>query len=138
MIGYGPNDIEILRSAMKLNPDMDLVAEAKMDGTLVAMRRQYPASVRSGSFASFPPAEASSVPNVVPTMSASQVDMSTGIRSRHRGFDFATEENGVAMRRIQTNLSERRTSSRQLAQTMAHTPKRKKLLSLLKRKPAAS
>ncbi len=41
--------------------------------------------------------------------------MSTGIRSVHRGFDFATEENGVAMRRMQSNLSERRESNRNLA-----------------------
>jgi phospholipid-translocating ATPase len=40
--------------------------------------------------------------------------MATGERSVHRGFDFSTEENGVAMRRMQTNLSERRQSSRNL------------------------
>lgn len=47
--------------------------------------------------------------------SASRTDMSTGVRSVHRGFDFATEEHGVAMRRMQSNLSERRQSSRNLA-----------------------
>jgi len=34
--------------------------------------------------------------------------MSTGLVSVDRGFDFATEEHGVEIRRIQTNLSERR------------------------------
>ena len=34
--------------------------------------------------------------------------MSTGLVSVDRGFDFATEEHGVEMRRVQTNLSERR------------------------------
>ncbi|RPD56361.1 phospholipid-translocating P-type ATPase [Lentinus tigrinus ALCF2SS1-7] len=38
---------------------------------------------------------------------ASRTDMSTGLRSVNRGFDFATEENGVAMQRIQSHLSER-------------------------------
>ena len=38
---------------------------------------------------------------------ASQIDMATGLRSQSRGFDFATEENGVAMRRMQSNLSGR-------------------------------
>lgn len=38
--------------------------------------------------------------------------MSTGARSVHRGFDFSTEENGIAMRRLQSNLSDRRASSR--------------------------
>lgn len=37
--------------------------------------------------------------------------MSTGIVSVDRGFDFATEEHGVEMRRVQTNLSERRISN---------------------------
>jgi phospholipid-translocating ATPase len=40
--------------------------------------------------------------------------MSTGIVSVDRGFDFATEEHGVAMRRMQTDLTERRASSQKL------------------------
>ena len=40
--------------------------------------------------------------------------MSTGLRSVHRGFDFSTEEGGVAMQRMQTNLSERRLSGMNL------------------------
>lgn len=42
--------------------------------------------------------------------SASRTDMSTGLTSVERGFDFATEEGGIAIQRIQTNLSERRQS----------------------------
>ena len=56
--------------------------------------------------------------------------MSTGERSVHRGFNFSTEENGVAIRRMQTDLSERRQSSRNLANTQdapekTGTPKRR-------------
>ena len=40
--------------------------------------------------------------------------MATGIRGVHRGFDFATEEHGVTIQRIQTNLSEKRQSKRDL------------------------
>ncbi|KAF9532854.1 hypothetical protein CPB83DRAFT_846485 [Crepidotus variabilis] len=40
--------------------------------------------------------------------SCSRVDMSTGLASVDRGFDFVTEEHGVEMRRVQTNLSERK------------------------------
>ncbi len=40
--------------------------------------------------------------------------MATGLTSVDRGFDFATEENGVEMRRVQTNLSERRMSKQHL------------------------
>ena len=34
--------------------------------------------------------------------------MATGTLSADHGFGFATEEHGVEMRRVQTNLSERR------------------------------
>jgi phospholipid-translocating ATPase len=59
--------------------------------------------------------------------SGSRTDMSTGQRSIHRGFDFSTEENGVAIRRMQTNLSERRQSSRNLAEVSeTATPHRRR------------
>lgn len=38
----------------------------------------------------------------------SRTDMATGLQFVHRGFDFSQEEGGVAIQRIQTNLSERR------------------------------
>ena len=38
-------------------------------------------------------------------MQGSHIDMSTGQRSQSRGYSFAQEENGVAMRRMQSNLS---------------------------------
>lgn len=71
--------------------------------------------------------------------SASQMDMATGMVSRDRGFDFATEENGVAMRRMQSNLSERRTSNRNLAvpndgKTKGKLSLRKGLKSLTRRR----
>jgi len=44
----------------------------------------------------------------------SKRDMSTGLVSVDRGFDFAVEERGVHMRRVQTNLSEKRASRRSL------------------------
>jgi len=40
-----------------------------------------------------------------PSMQGSQIDMSTGVRSPSRGYSFAQEEYGVAMRRMQSNLS---------------------------------
>jgi len=45
---------------------------------------------------------------------ASRTDMATGITSVDRGFDFATEENGVEMRRVQSRLSERRMSKQNI------------------------
>ena len=44
----------------------------------------------------------------------SKRDMSTGLVSVDTGFDFAAEEKGVHMRRVQTNLSEKRASRRSL------------------------
>jgi len=46
-------------------------------------------------------------------MRGSTTDMSTGLNlAPSRGFDFDTEEGGVAIRRMQTDLSERSKSSR--------------------------
>ena len=43
------------------------------------------------------------------TAGRSVTDMSLGgLQSTHRGFDFASEEGGVHIRRMQSNLSERR------------------------------
>lgn len=72
-------------------------------------------------------------------ISVSRTDMSTGMRSVHRGFDFATEEGGVAMRRMQSNLSERRQSNRYLPllEEPKQSPKRKaslRIFSSLRRK----
>lgn len=49
---------------------------------------------------------------------ASRTDMSTGLTSVERGFDFATEERGVALQRIQTNLSERRESRKPIKRSV--------------------
>lgn len=116
MFGYAPSDIDILRYIRKHHPHIDLVTQGRIPSGLHHMKR--PASVvsrrtsRTESVMSIP------MELIRPSMdarSASRTDMATGITSVHRGFDFATEENGVAMRRMQSNLSERRTSSRQLA-----------------------
>lgn len=56
---------------------------------------------------------------------ASRTDMSTGLRSTHRGFDFAAEEGGAAMRRLQSNLSAPRPSQTNLAHGSEPGAKRK-------------
>ncbi|PPQ72110.1 hypothetical protein CVT24_002421 [Panaeolus cyanescens] len=109
--GFYPDDIDTLRYIRKVHPDQDLKREIDVLGPLGAFKRPRPPSMvsqaRTESIVSLPR----------PSMdfrSASRTDMSTGIRSVHRGFDFATEENGVAMQRMQSNLSERRQSSRNI------------------------
>jgi len=53
-------------------------------------------------------------------MAASRTDLSTGQSVNvidGRGFDFSMEEGGVAMRRTQTNLSERRETEHRMRGT---------------------
>lgn len=38
------------------------------------------------------------------------MDMSTGLTSVNRGFDFSTEEHGVAIERMQSHLSDHHTN----------------------------
>ncbi|KAJ7811640.1 phospholipid-translocating ATPase [Mycena olivaceomarginata] len=109
--GFRPNDIDILRYIRKMEPGRDIERDALFGGAagLAALRR---AASNTSSAGSIPPrASASARRTSFDPHLASRTDMSTGLRSVHRGFDFATEENGVEMRRIQTNLSERRQST---------------------------
>jgi len=137
--GYMPNDIDIVRWNRKIYPHRDLGHDAYFAAPLTAMRRSN--SIRQSTdvhattrSASRPVSVASRLDSVTtldlrrPGMeqrSGSRTDMSTGQRSVHRGFDFATEEGGVAMRRMQSNLSERRQSSRHLPLPEAEDTKRK-------------
>lgn len=105
--GFYPDDIDIFRYISKKDPNRDLSRDPQTCNPLTVLRRPQPASIY-GSVASL------SQP-FNEGRSGSRTDMSTGQRSIHRGFNFSTEENGVAMRRMQTNLSERRQSSRNLA-----------------------
>ncbi|KAH6908304.1 phospholipid-translocating ATPase [Coprinopsis sp. MPI-PUGE-AT-0042] len=142
--GYYPDDIDVLRYARKVHPGVNLRQEAAdekehEEHTLAALRR--PASVASRNTG-----HASSVASIRsrprPSMdhrSASRTDMATGITSQHRGFDFATEEGGVAIQRMQTNLSERYSQSRVNVSRVEESPKRRKLtlprnLHILRRK----
>lgn len=111
---FFPDDVDILRYIYKKDPHRDLTQDplVRGPGSFNALKRRRPTSMisetRTESVASLPR----------PSMdlrSASRTDMSTGMRSVHRGFDFSTEENGVAMHRMQSRLSERRLSSRNLA-----------------------
>ncbi|KAJ6614318.1 phospholipid-translocating P-type ATPase [Mycena sp. CBHHK59/15] len=113
--GYNPTDIDIIRWINQNGPHRDLGNDHNIRGrTLSGMKRPpRPASIaasRRTSITTLEPRRQS-----IDVRSASRTDMATGLVSVDRGFDFATEENGVAMRRMQSNLSERRLSSRNLA-----------------------
>ena len=116
--------MDTVRYIHKMDPTRDLLQDQSGFG-LAALKRpasvaSYPVS-RPESVASFAPGPSTDI------RSASRTDMSTGMRSVvHRGFDFSTEENGVAIKRMQTNLSERRQSSRSLASEPNLSPRRGK------------
>jgi len=97
---FAPDDIDIMRWARKVDKTRDFGREAHIGG----MSRLRPQEASRSGTAS----RRSSFEGERPTPSlrnASRTDMSTGLRSVHRGFDFATEESGPAMRRLQSNLS---------------------------------
>jgi phospholipid-translocating ATPase len=109
---YYPTDLDILRYNRKYRPEVDVTAGAYAGNRLAELKRSASRTSRASR------ASASGTqgrPSMDPRM-ASRTDMASGMRSVHRGFDFITEEpGGVAMRRIQTNLSERRTSQLNLS-----------------------
>ncbi|KAI0636462.1 phospholipid-translocating P-type ATPase [Trametes polyzona] len=92
-LAFAPNDLDRARWLHKLDPTHDFTKDRH--GGLAGV------SVGGGR-------KRASLKRYRPhPFHASRTDMSTGMRSVNRGFDFATEENGVAMQRIQSHLSER-------------------------------
>ncbi|KAG6887393.1 hypothetical protein C0992_012439 [Termitomyces sp. T32_za158] len=110
--GFAPDDIDIMRYIGKTEPKRDLTKDAYISASSSARPFARPTSSRRTSRTSL--ASEHAPRSSFDPRNASRTDMSTGMRSVHRGFDFSTEEGGVAMQRIQTNLSERRESSRNL------------------------
>ncbi|KAJ7068197.1 phospholipid-translocating ATPase [Mycena amicta] len=118
--GYSPSDIDIIRWMSLKDPSRDL-RNLNVRGRVLAAMRPRPASV-AASRASRRTSRTGSITTLerprmsIDIRSASTTDMATGLVSVDRGFDFATEEGGgVALRRMQTNLSEKRMSNRNLA-----------------------
>ncbi|KAK7694056.1 hypothetical protein QCA50_003632 [Cerrena zonata] len=92
---FAPSDIDTVRYIHKLHPERDF-AKDRQNGGLAHLRRAPSARAKR-------PRQLGRSEFV-----GSRTDMSTGVRSSvHRGFDFAMEEDGPALRRLQTNLSER-------------------------------
>ena len=96
---FRPSDLDKIRYLHKYEPDHDFTKDRPQGPILVrpSLKRK-PTNARrpfSNIFAA-----------------GSRTDMSTGLQTPNRGFDFATEENGVALQRIQTNLSEQQSRHR--------------------------
>ena len=120
---YNPDDIDILRWIQRRDKYTDFSKYSSTRGSkapgLVALKEggggEGSRTSRTSSIVSVAAADRER-----PGMGSgkreggSKRDMSTGLVSVDRGFDFAVEERGVHMRRVQTNLSERRASMRSL------------------------
>lgn len=116
-LGYDPGDLEILRYLRKMDPNLDIATACRLDRqdrhSRPPSRSRTPRPVSLISAISGTPTD-HSVDYNADVRLASRTDMSTGVCSVHRGFDFVTEEGGVAIRRMQTNLSERWQGNRDL------------------------
>ncbi|KAF8912178.1 hypothetical protein CPB84DRAFT_1761491 [Gymnopilus junonius] len=129
---YNPGDIQTFQLLQHLYPHRDFSSFSRPSqpvSDLTALKRNPKSSRRNS--------RASSVVSLTPRFgrpsmdvrSASRTDMSTGIVSVDRGFDFAMEENGVEMHRVQTNLSERRMSKQNLKSRRSPSSKGKEAIS---------
>lgn len=99
MHSFRPSDLDKIRYLHKYEPDHDFTKDRSnghisvrpsLKRKLTSARRPYSNSRAAGS----------------------RTDMSTGLQTPSRGFDFAAEDNGVALQRIQTNLSEQQSRNR--------------------------
>ncbi|THH28398.1 hypothetical protein EUX98_g5794 [Antrodiella citrinella] len=86
---FFPSDIDRVRYLHKLDPNRDFTRD-QQNGGLKNLQRS-PSSIRRQRT----------------SFVGSRTDMSTGMRSVSHGFDFAQEDSGPALRRLQSNLSER-------------------------------
>ncbi|KAF8447755.1 hypothetical protein L210DRAFT_940528 [Boletus edulis BED1] len=147
--GYAPGDLELLRYIRKTQPDLDMATLRPDRNGATSLSRRRPSSRMarpvsiSSAYSATPGMNYSveTLPLDIRRTPVSRADMCSGARTVHRGFDFATEEGGVAMRRMQSNLSERRQSNRHLPLSAEpkQSPKRKASLrifhSLRRKKP---
>ncbi|QRV72463.1 phospholipid-translocating P-type ATPase [Ceratobasidium sp. AG-Ba] len=96
------NDIDIMRIVRKRDPNIDVEHHPKLGGHFEEGQTETRASTDS-----YPPRRTHSRQPTLHSI-GSRTDMSTGMRSTgNRGFDFSVEEGGVAIRRMQSNISER-------------------------------
>ncbi|CAE7183194.1 unnamed protein product, partial [Rhizoctonia solani] len=97
-----PNDIDIMRIIRARDPNVDVAHHPKLGGHFEEKEADARASADS-----YPPRRTHSRQPTLHSL-GSRTDMATGVRSTgNRGFDFCSEEGGVAIRRMQSNISER-------------------------------
>ncbi|KDR73714.1 hypothetical protein GALMADRAFT_71945 [Galerina marginata CBS 339.88] len=117
--GYNPGDLETFQLLQRLHPKQDFSSYSRPSQPVTALpttmqRRMSKVSRRNSRASSVVSLEHRFPRPSMDVRSASRTDMATGMVSVDHGFDFATEEHGVEMRRVQTNLSERRMSKQNI------------------------
>lgn len=123
------NDIDIMRIVRARDPNIDIAHHPKLGGHFEDQELRARASVES-----HPPRRTHSRQPTLHSL-GSRTDMSTGMRSTgNRGFDFSAEEGGVAIRRMQSNISERQRVRTEQSDDEDHGGRKKASLRLL---PAA-
>ena len=123
-----PNDFEIMRWAKKVDPHRNFAKDSHTGGQLSRLRPSTRSGVSSAMGSAAPSRSTldGERPGAPPLRTTSRTDMSTGLRSTHRGFDFAAEEGGPAMRRLQSNLSAPRPSQTHLPHESGDRTKHKR------------
>lgn len=125
---FNPNDLDIMRWAKKVDPHRDFAKDTHTGGQLSRLKPPVRSGVSSavGSAAPSRSTLECERPGAPPLRTTSRTDMSTGLRSTHRGFDFAAEEGGPAIRRLQSNLSAPRPSQTSLSHGLGDRGKQKR------------
>ena len=100
---FSPSDMDRARWIAKLDPTHDFKKDKH--GGLAKVKRPATrkASLRRSAM-----------------FNGSRTDMATGLREVNRGFDFAAEENGVAIQRMQSHLSGRLTQTPEPRKSRRH------------------
>jgi phospholipid-translocating ATPase len=94
--GFNPDDIDTVRWIQKMDPHRDMKLHDDPPTPSPSSPHSRP---DSGDLKyHYVKASAKRVGN--------RTDMATGVQSIHRGFGFSMEENGVALQRMQSHLSE--------------------------------
>ena len=91
---FNPSDIDRVRYLHKIQPDHDFRRDREAGGIAYIKRA---VSTSRG-------VKRKSIIHQGPPQ-GSRIDLATGVRTRGTGYDFSMEEPGVALRRLQSNLS---------------------------------
>ncbi|EKM55031.1 uncharacterized protein PHACADRAFT_255350 [Phanerochaete carnosa HHB-10118-sp] len=131
---FHPSDMDRVRYLQKLDPEHDFRKDREQGG-IAYIKRSVSTSrgVKRRSIIQRGPRAGM----------GSRTDMSTGLRSHNTGFDFSMEENGVALRRLQSNLSgvqqpaQQHKRRRTLLSSISRAVRRKKTPSTVAEEPVA-